>query len=102
MKNTKLKTLTFLLSLPAHTANCECDFSPMKSTKSDWRNRLGDNVLSSLIRIQMKSPSVCDYDPDDAIKLWLHSSQRKHHTFQKPYAKGKMDVCPSESDSDEY
>ncbi|KAJ8883584.1 hypothetical protein PR048_015428 [Dryococelus australis] len=96
-----LGLVDLLLSLPAYTADCERGFSLMKSTKSDWRNRLGDNVLSSLMRIQMKSPSVCDYDPDDAIKFWLHSSQRKCRPFQAPYAKGEMDVCPSESDSDE-
>ncbi|KAJ8865576.1 hypothetical protein PR048_033096 [Dryococelus australis] len=64
------------------------------------RNRLGDNVLSSLMRIQMKSPSVCDYDPDDAIQLSLHSSQRKCCPFQAPYAKREMGVGPSESDKD--
>lgn len=49
----------------------------------------------------MKSPSVSDYDPDDAIKLWLHSSERKRRPFQAPYAKRKIDVCTSESDGDE-
>ncbi|KAJ8872607.1 hypothetical protein PR048_026213 [Dryococelus australis] len=80
-----LGLIDLLLSLLAHTADCENGFPLMKLTKSDWRNWLGDKVLSSLMRIQMKSSSVCDYDYDfgETINLWLHSKGNticcKHH-----------------------
>ncbi|KAJ8866192.1 hypothetical protein PR048_033716 [Dryococelus australis] len=96
-----LGLVDLLLSLPAHTADYERGCSLMISIQSDWRNRLGDNVVSSLMRIQMKLPSVCDYDSDDAIKLLLQGSQRKCSPFQAPYEKEEMDVCPSESDREE-
>ncbi|KAJ8877183.1 hypothetical protein PR048_021637 [Dryococelus australis] len=86
--------LVDLLSPPVHTTDCGSGFSLMKSTKSDWRNWFGDNVLSSMMWILMRLPSVCDYDPDNAIELWLHRSQRKCCPFQAPYAKEEMDFCP--------
>ncbi|TDH07307.1 hypothetical protein EPR50_G00104580 [Perca flavescens] len=69
-----------LLTIPATTADCERGFSVMKQVKSDWRSRLKGETLSDLLKTQLCSPDIKDFDPTKAIDIWHADSVRKHGT----------------------
>ena len=58
-----------LLSIPAHSSECERRFSLLKIIKSDWRNALTDETVTALIRIII-SPDIKGFKPDPIIHLW--------------------------------
>ncbi|KAL0973522.1 hypothetical protein UPYG_G00205270 [Umbra pygmaea] len=59
-----------LLTILASTADCERGFSVMKQVKSDWRSRLKGQTLSDLLKTQLCSPDIKDFDPAKAIEIW--------------------------------
>ncbi|XP_046905684.1 zinc finger protein 862-like isoform X2 [Hypomesus transpacificus] len=65
-----------LLTIPATTADCERGFSVMKQVKSDWRSRLKGETLSDLLKTQLCSPDIKDFDPTKAIDIWHADSLR--------------------------
>ncbi|XP_032364193.1 zinc finger protein 862 [Etheostoma spectabile] len=65
-----------LLTIPATTADCERGFSVMKQVKSDWRSRLKGETLSDLLKTQLCSPDIKDFDPTKAIEIWHADSLR--------------------------
>ncbi|XP_034725476.1 zinc finger protein 862-like [Etheostoma cragini] len=65
-----------LLTIPATTADCERGFSVMKQVKSDWRSRLKGKTISDLLKTQLCSPDIKDFDPTKAIEIWHADSLR--------------------------
>ena len=66
--------LVVVLSIPAHSVECERGFSLMKLVKSDWRNSLTDEAVTDIMRITLQSADIKEYNPDPAIHLWNKAS----------------------------
>lgn len=64
------KLLNFILILPFSTAECERGFSQLNLIKNDVRNRLSTDTVNDLLMIKLYGPSLTDFSPDEAIKLW--------------------------------
>ena len=58
-----------LLTIPATTADCERGFSVMNQVKGDWRSCLKGETLSDLLKTQLCSPDIKDFDPTKAIDI---------------------------------
>jgi hypothetical protein len=93
--------INLLLSLPAHSAQCERGFSQMKLIKTDWRNRLQNDGLTDLMRIKLESADVATFNPDEAIKLWLLGSERNRRLNQKKWAMKKRRCEETQEDEEE-
>ena len=52
-------------------------FSTMKRIKSDWRCRLGSEVLGILIRFKIADVHLRAFDPKPAVTRWWLSGQRQ-------------------------
>lgn len=76
-----------ILTIPAHSVECERGFSQMKRVKTDWRNQLTSTALTSTLRILMEGPSIKEFDPLPAIIFWNSVAKRVRRPFQPPYGK---------------
>lgn len=65
-------------TIPPHTADCERDFSRMKMSKTDLRNRMGEDTLECLMRITISGPAPENYPFLDAVKLWAAKKERRY------------------------
>ena len=61
----------------------------MKSVKTDWRNSLTEEALVDLIRINLHSADIKEYNPDPAIHLWNKAAIRGRRPTQKTWWKLK-------------
>ena len=78
--------ITHLTSvLPLANASCERAFSTMKRIKSDWRCRLGSEVLDILMRIKIADVQLRAFDPKPAVTRWWLSGQRQKRPNTLPY-----------------
>ena len=104
MHCTNLKNIVslidLLLAIPATSAEVERGFSYMKCVKTDWRSRLRDTMLTDLLRIQIDSPEISDYEPSAAIDMWLSSGLKAKRPWHKPYRKRVAKQEEEESDTD--
>lgn len=87
-----LDLVDLVLSLPTSTAVCERGFNIMKQIKSDWRSHLDTDSINSLMTVQMLSPPIPAFCPDDAIELW--------HSFG-PRARRPNFMGPESDEEDE-
>lgn len=62
-----LLLVDFLLTIPSSSVDAERGFSRMKMVKNDWRSRLGEKNLTDLMLVYMESPSIKNFNPEDAI-----------------------------------
>lgn len=94
-----LAVFDLILTLPAHSADCERGFSHMKQAKSDWRSRLTDTHLSDILAINLESHSVGieAFDPKPAIDLWLAAGPRSRRPDTAP--RGPQEVNQAECSS---
>lgn len=92
-----------LLTIPATTADCERGFSVMKQMKSDWRSRLKGETLSDLLKTQLCSPDIKDFDPTKAIDIWHADSLRSRRPdfVRKHGTKGTEGGSDSDGTSEE-
>ncbi|KAL1007539.1 hypothetical protein UPYG_G00088090 [Umbra pygmaea] len=90
-----------LLTIPATTG--ERGFSVMKQVKSDWRSRLKGETLSDLLKTQLCSPDIKDFDPTKAIEIWHADSLRSHRPdyVRKHGKKGTESGSDSDGTSEE-
>ena len=72
-----LKSIHLTSVLPLANASCERAFSTMKRIKSDWRCRLGSEVLDILMRIKIADVRFRAFDPKPAVTRWWLSGQRQ-------------------------
>ena len=49
----------------------------MKQIKCDWRSSLGTAAINDLMTITLLSPTIQDFEPRQAIELWLTSGLRQ-------------------------
>ena len=64
------------LVLPMSSSCCERGFFCMKRVKSDWRSRLANDTLNSLMQISMHGPPHDKYNPLNAVTKWWSSGRR--------------------------
>ncbi len=64
--------------LPPHTSDCERDFSQMKLIKTDIRNRMGEDTLDYLLRINIAGPPIEQFPFGKAVKLWPEKKDRRY------------------------
>ena len=69
--------IDLVLSLPVSTAECERRFNTMKQIKNDWRSSLASDTINDLMTILLCSPDISNYNPKEAIQLWLTSGLRQ-------------------------
>ena len=84
-----LLLVDLLLTIPAHSSECERGFSLMKLVKTDWRNCLTDEAVTDLIRIILHSAGIKEYNPDQVVHQWRKASIRGRRPNQKVWKKKK-------------
>ena len=75
-----LLLIKLCLCTPYSNATIERFFSYMKVVKNDWRNRVSDQNLESLMRIKVCGPSLSCYHNDYvacASSLWSNTTNRR-------------------------
>ena len=96
-----LSVVDLVLTIPAHSVECERGFSQMKKAKTDWRSSLATDTLTCIMRINLQSPSENEFDPDPAISLWNTAAKRGRRPFQPPYTqRGHDDEAVDDDDGD--
>jgi hypothetical protein len=90
-----------LMTIPAHSADCERGFSRMKNIKTKLRNKLEPGSLTAIMRIQLHSLAIDEFDPMPAIELWNNSSYRERRPFQAPYGPRKKRLNPRIAQTDD-
>jgi hypothetical protein len=60
-----------MLTIPSTSVKCETAFSQLKLLKTCRRSKLGTSVLNDLMIVKLQSPSIANFDPEDAIEKWL-------------------------------
>ena len=89
-----------LLTIPAHSAECERGFSLLKTIKTDWRNKLSDEAVTNLIRITLESADIDSFNPDPAIHVWNTGSIRGRRPSQKRWRRQKQQQAVAGPDDD--
>ncbi len=56
-------------------------FSAMKRIKTAQRNRLKTDTLVHLIRVSTEGPSISEWNPISAMKIWQSKGPRRISTF---------------------
>ena len=72
-----LGIIELLFCLPMSNGRLERLFSQLKLIKSDRRNRLNENTLDQLLRINVEGPPLADLDASHAVELWLQDKARR-------------------------
>ena len=67
-----LNLFDLVLTIPATSTACERGFSQMKIVKSDHRTVMKEKTLSDSLMISLESPSIKDFNPDEAIDIWFN------------------------------
>ena len=105
-----LLQVKLLFTLPVSNVKVERRFSLMNRIKTDSRNSLSQQRLSSILRICMEGPTSQEFDPKPAMQLWSdgvgarrpNQSQRKKYKRKKPEKHGPttfIDLSSSEEES---
>lgn len=71
-----------LMTLPPTSVSCETCFSQMKLVKTSRRTRLQQKTLNDLLVVRLASPSMQDFDPDQAIDHWMVMLLKYARIFQ--------------------
>jgi hypothetical protein len=100
-----LLLVKLLFTLPVSNAKVERLFSLMNRVKTDTRNSLSKDRLSSLLRICMEGPSLQDFDPKPSMTLWKDAvvarrpSQNKRKAYKERAPKKQRKTLMDYSDS---
>ena len=65
-----LHIIEFLLITPFSNAKLKRMLSQMNRVTADFRNRLGQKRLETLLQIGEEGPEIKDFDPDCYISMW--------------------------------
>ena len=65
-----LAVIDLIVTLPTSSSGNERGFSQMKLTKTSIPSRLSNANLNNSMAIQMLTPGVKEFDPDQAINKW--------------------------------
>ena len=105
-----LLLVRLLFTLPVSNAKVERLFSLMNRIKTNSRNSLSQQRLSSILWICMEGPTSQEFDPKPTMQLWSdgvgtccpNQSQRKKYKQKKPKKHGPttlIDLSSSEEES---
>ena len=102
-----LLLVKLLFTLPVSNAKVERLFSLVNRVKTDTRNSLSKDRLSSLLRICMEGPSLQDFDPKPSMTLWNDAvvalarrpSQNKRKPYKERASKNRRKTLMDYSDS---
>ena len=72
-----LAVIDLIVTLPTSSSGNEGGFSQMKLTKTSIRSRLSNANLNNSMAIQMLTPGVKEFDPDQAINKWTMGGKRE-------------------------
>ena len=78
------------LCTPYSNATIERFFSYMKVVKNDWRNRLNDQNLESLMRIKVCGPTLMNYHDSYvkcAFQMWCNTTNRRVNQSKRKHYK---------------
>ena len=92
-----LRIVDLLLTLPAHSADCEHGFSHLKQVKTVHRSKLRGDRVTDILTIRLETPDVEQFDTIPAVKRWHQAGQRKMHSV--PSTPADME---QESDDDDF
>ena len=73
-----------LFSLPFSNGHVERVFSTLKNIKTERRTLLKRDTLSDLLEIQAEGPSLAEFSPSQAVKLWWDDCQTTRRVNQAP------------------
>ena len=90
-----LLLIDLLLSIPATSVEAERGFSTMKLVKTDFRSKLSNTALNSLLRIVLLSSTEAEFNPTPAIEHWYNAVGRRQGTGRR-----QNDDDSSDSDDD--
>ena len=68
-----------MLTVSPSRAECERQFSSMNRNKTTLRNRLANDTLQALMKINCDGPSLDDFDPEQALDKWMISGLEGRH-----------------------
>jgi hypothetical protein len=72
-----LKVVDLILSISPSITLAERGISRLRLSKTNRRNRLGQNLLNNLLGIEYLSDSVQTFDPENAFKLFQVKAMRR-------------------------
>lgn len=72
-----LQLVNLVLSLQAHSAECEQGFSLHKTIHTDLRTKLKPHTVTDLMRVRIYSSDVTHFYPEPAFQLWQTSGLRR-------------------------
>ena len=85
------------LCAPYSNASIERFFSQMRVVKTDWRNKLNEKNLSSLLYIKTEGPTLQDFHDNfcaSAVNLWFNDKERRLNQGKRKKYKKRKDAKP--------
>ena len=87
-----LSLIDLIITLPSGSVKAERGFSQMNIMMTDWRSRLRDTSLTDQLTVVLASPGIEEYNPEDAVHLWVTAGARS----RRP---NYIDYCNTDSES---
>ena len=78
LSGSKIWTNEPCMHLPMSTSDCECCFSAMNRTKTDYRNQIHSETLDRLLRVKIEGPPLHDFRSNSPVV-----NGKKTQTFWK-------------------
>lgn len=66
-----MSVIDILGAIPPTSVSCETTFSQMKLIKTSRRTKLSSSTLNSLLLVKLASPSISNFNPEEAIHIWM-------------------------------
>ena len=91
-----LGIIDLILTLPASSSANERGFSEMKLTKTSIRSKMSNATLNNSIAIQMSTPGVKLFDPEQAMNRWMTGGKRaRRPVFNEGSSRNRARLEPS-------
>ena len=85
------------LCAPYSNASIEGFFSQMRVVKTDWRNKLNEKNLPSLLYIKTEGPALQDFHDNfcaSAVNIWFNDKERLLNQGKRKKYKKRKDPKP--------
>ena len=89
-----LNLIDFIFTLPASSSENERAFSIMKLTKTDRRTRMNTDMLNDLMTVKIVSQSVQDFNPAQAVSVWMEKRCNPYFMVQGEKRKKVVNTIP--------
>lgn len=94
-----LHIIELLLCTPFTNAKLERMFSRMARVKTDYRNRLGRDLLDACLRVGEEGPPLEEFNPDPSISLWFERKVRRLSASSHKYPTKRKSVAGTSASS---